>query len=507
MQAETLQGYILGCCEKHSGLACCKEIRRNQQFTYSYEELLLSLRKTGSYLSALKTEHGHAALLGRTSFEWIASYLGALCYGITAIPLNAGAKPEELLEQFIYADADVLIYDAAEEETAAVIARKTNCILIRLNDPAEEAGTVPETKSTGRILPTPPGNASRVAEILFTSGTTGKQKAVMLTEDNILCSVLTGIESFSINPSSTVASVMPNHHAYELATGILTPLHYGAAIATTDRMTQFFRSLKIFRPEVILAVPALLETLKKETERKRDSGAENELLPPGGKLETLVCGGAALREDLATYFRGLGVTVLQGYGLTECGPIVSCDSIRRQNKLGKVSRFCQVKSEDGEILVRGRNVMAGYYKDPEETARAVRDGWFHTGDLGGADSEGYISLTGRIKNLIILSNGENVSPEEIENLLRREETIAECMVYGEDDLIAAEIYPEPDYVRLYGEAETEKAIRNAVSMTNRSLPKYKQIEHIRLRQEPFRMTSTRKIIRDYPREGEANGRT
>ena len=504
MAAASLREYILDCCEKHGSLLCCTEIRRDQQYTYTYAELLHALRLIGSYLSSLNTTHHHTALLGRTSFEWIAAYLGALCYGTVVIPLNANASSEDLLQQFLHTDADILLYDAAEETTAKLIAEETGCSLFCLNSPSGQAASFSSLRAKGEILPMPPASPSRVAEILFTSGTTGKQKAVMLTDDNILCSVLFGIESFSISPSSVAVSVLPNHHAYELAVGILIPLHFGVTIAAMDRMIHFVRNLAVFRPEVILAVPALLETLRKEILRVQAGGAEDTLQLLGGNLKMLVCGGASLRDELAAFFRNLGIPVLQGYGLTECGPIVSCDSSRRQHKLGRVSPFCQVICADGELLVRGRNVMAGYYRDPEETARVIRDGWFHTGDLGSVDPDGYLSLSGRLKNLIILSNGENVSPEEIEDLLSGEAVIAGCRVFGEDDLIAAEICPDPSRIPQPGSSDPKEAVWAAIRRVNQSLPKYKQIERIHLRQDPFPMTSTRKIIRNNQQGGTEN---
>ena len=501
MAAASLQEYILDCCEKHSSLLCCTEMRGDRLYTHTYAELLRDLRLMGSSLSSPDTVRRHVALLGRTSFEWIAAYLGALCYGTVAVPLNADAPAEDLLRQFRHADAEILVYDAAEETAAALIAEKTGCRLVCLNGTPGRADSFPPLRAKGAILPLPPAEPARVAEILFTSGTTGKPKAVMLTGDNILCSVLFGIESFRISPSSVAVSVLPNHHAYELAVGILIPLHFGVTIAAMDRMIRFVRNLAVIRPEVILAVPALLETLRKEILREQARGAEDALRLLGGNLKMLVCGGASLREEPAAFFRNLGIPVLQGYGLTECGPIVSCDSISRQYKLGRVSPFCQVICADGELLVRGRNVMPGYYKDPEETARVIRDGWFHTGDLGEVDPDGYLSLTGRLKNLIVLSNGENVSPEAIEDLLSGEAVIAGCRVFAEDDLIAAEIFPDRSGT---GGRDPEEAVWAAVRRVNRTLPKYRQIERVHLRQHPFPMTATRKIIRNDPQGGTEN---
>ncbi|MCR4884800.1 MAG: AMP-binding protein [Clostridiales bacterium] len=504
MHVSSLQEYILDCCEKHSSLVCCKEIRQNKQYTHTYTELLHVIKLIGSHLASQnKTQH-HAALLGHTSFEWIASYLGALCYGIIVIPLNANAPQHDILEQFVFADADILIYDATEEPIALLITQTTGCHLVCLNGSSDHAITLPALQTEERILPILPASTSRVAEILFTSGTTGKEKAVMLTDKNILCSVLFGIESFHISKSSVVVSVLPNHHAYELAVGILIPLYFGVTIATMDRVSQFLRNLAIFRPEVILAVPALMEMLRKEILQKHIDKKEDALQFLGGKMKTIICGGAFLREDLAAFFRTRGIAVLQGYGLTECGPIVSCDSDHRQNKLGKVSPYCQVLCIDGEILIQGENVMAGYYKDPAETACVIRNGWFHTGDLGSIDKDGYLSLFGRLKNLIILENGENVSPERIENLLSQNEIIKECLVFGENNLIAAEIFPDAEYIKQHRINDPESAIWAAVSQANRYMPKYMQIERVYLRHEPFQTTSSKKIVRSHPEKGKSN---
>ena len=195
------------------------------------------------------------------------------------------------------------------------------------------------------------------------------------------------------------------------------------------------------------------------------------------------------------FYDSIGINIIQGYGITECSPIVSCNTDRKTRKLGEVGPYCTVKCVDGEICVSGDNVMIGYYKNPEETQKVIIDGWFHTGDLGYVDNKNCLSLSGRIKNLIINSNGENVSPEEIENHLAFIDLFANAVVYGEDDLIAVEIYPNFSYVEANGIVNVESEIHKVIDEVNKKLPRKMHIERIHIRKEPFDMTITMKIKR------------
>ena len=495
----TLQQYIFDCCSAHADLNCCIRSVDGRPVFRTYRELLHSLQVIGTYLASADAPGKHAALLGRTSYDWIASYLGALCYGITAVPLDRALPKQGILDQFVFADADILIYDEQYEETAQYIAEKTGCAhLICINGTSRHPVTAERLEQEGRVITPPAETPERMAEIVFTSGTTGKQKGVMLSYGNILYTVMLGIRLIQIQSPATVLSIMPNNHTYELTVGILTPLYFGATRAVMSNQIHFRKELTVFRPAIILTVPAMMSMLQKEilqeTERRQEKTAADIVSTIcGGRLKTLICGGAFLPGKLKRFFESLGIAVIEGYGITECSPIVSCNSDRASRRLGVISPYCEVKCIDGEICVRGKNVMLGYYKNPEATQRAMADGWFHTGDLGDVDEQNCLSLTGRIDRLIINSNGENISPEEIENRLSSIELISGCVVYSEDDLIAAEIHPNYELAEQRQITGLDKILWNEVQDVNASMPRKMRVERIHFREKPFEMTTSMKI--------------
>ena len=212
----------------------------------------------------------------------------------------------------------------------------------------------------------------------------------------------------------------------------------------------------------------------------------------GGNLEYILCGGAPLDEKYIFEFRSWGIEILNAYGVTECSPGVAVNRNfhHKDGSVGLPIPNCQVKiSESGEIVVKGDNVMIGYFKDESATVEAIKDGWYYTGDLGRIDDEGFLYITGRKKNLIILSNGENVSPEELELLISRDNGVSEVVIYAENNLIVAEIFPTDNYLN------NKEYFDKAISEINRTLPPYKRINSIRLREVEFEKNTTKKILR------------
>lgn len=227
----------------------------------------------------------------------------------------------------------------------------------------------------------------------------------------------------------------------------------------------------------------------------------------GGRLKLMYSGGAYLSPELQKAYNDMGIRLLQGYGMTECAPRIACkpiDCVDLLEDVGTLISGCSVKIEDGEILVKSPSVMAGYYKDPEETAKSLTpDGWLRTGDLGYVDEENRLFLTGRKKNLIILSGGENVSPEELENKFDELDFVAEVMVYDDDDVLCAEIFPNPDVCGKMPEEELVKLLKDAVAGINKTLPASKMMRRIRLRDAEFEKTTSKKLIRSQSVHGKA----
>jgi long-chain acyl-CoA synthetase len=338
-----------------------------------------------------------------------------------------------------------------------------------------------------------------IATIIFTSGTTGKSKGVMLTQDNLASNVRS--VDYYTKPGTVLLSVLPIHHAFCLVMDWLKGFSLGTTICINDSLLHMVKNMSVFKPDVMLMVPMMIETIYKKM------SAANPLIPKkllaaqvfGGNLKIIFVGGAHLDPFYIEKFARLGVDVLEGYGMSECSPVISSNtpSNHKAGTIGRPLANAEIAFEDGEILVRGSSVMKGYYKMPEETAETLKDGWLHTGDKGYLDEDGYLYINGRVKNLIILSNGENISPEEIENKLALNKLVGEVIVTGEDNGLTARIYPDQDVVK--AKKMDKEAIRAALQKIldeyNRAQPTYRRITGLVVRENPFARSSTKKIKR------------
>jgi long-chain acyl-CoA synthetase len=366
----------------------------------------------------------------------------------------------------------------------------------------------------------------RVCSILFTSGTTGASKGVMLTHKSLAADIVAACKNILYKEEDTLLSVLPIHHSYEDVGGIFSPILRGCTIAFCPSVKQLPACLSVFRPTIMVLVPLYLDTFHKRIwdtakkqgkERKLKIGVKlgnllaaagidikEKLLHDvhaffGGRLKLVVCGGAPLDAALVKQFRDLGIKVLQGYGTTECSPIIAANrnESHKDASVGPVLACCSVRIDDnGQILVKGENVMAGYLDDEEATAAVFDDGWYKTGDLGFLDNDGFLYVTGRCKDLIVLQNGKNILPEEIEELLCKSPLIAEAMVKeAPGDIIMAIIYPDPEASKGMDNDALGKAVQDEIDKANQKLIYYKKIRKFELRDREFPKTSTKKIIR------------
>ena len=465
-------------------------------------------------------QHSHIAILGPGSAAWLTAYFAVISSGHVVVPLHDGMQPQELETCIRQADCSVLLYDGIRSSTADF-----------LNDSLEDLHRLELHDFVRKLEQTeslyyPVLRPESVAAMYFTSGTTAQSRCVMLTHRNMGCQVSAVTEVLPLSRADTGLSLLPLSHTFEMMTYIAGALHCGGTLYLNESVRTVKKNLRERHPTILVAVPLILQTLKKEilsTAKKQGKleklqsgmklnrrlqriridlssrlfGEVQELL--GGKLRTIICGGAALDPELIGFFQNLGIQILQGYGITECSPVVAANS-PGHNRIGSVGRClpcCDVQIFDREICVRGDSVSPGYYRDPESTASAYRDGWFHTGDLGYLDRDGYLYCTGRLKNLIILENGENVSPEELEERLYRVEGILDAMVYARSGKIAAELLVDRDVIA------DETAAWTAVSGINRTMASFKQIGDIILRDCEFEKTATQKIKRYQTKEGQA----
>lgn len=469
----------------------------------SYAELNVMVSTIRKGLKAEGFEGKHISLIGTASQNWIGAYLGVTTGQNVAVPLDAGLPVEDLVELLKDSDAEALFLAPKLKGMAETV--KTECPMIKkiwlLQCEAEEgfdtlaglkAAAEGESDVEGR-------SADDIATLIYTSGTTGKSKGVMLSQSNLALNV----ESvpYTAEPGRVLLSVLPVHHAFCLVMDWLKGFSLGATVCINDSFMHMVRNMGIFKPDLMLMVPLMIETIYKrlsavDPSLPKEAVAANVF---GGNLKTIFTGGAHLDpfyiEQLAAY----GVQVLEGYGMSECSPVISSNTPEdhKAGSIGKPLPNVKIRFEDGEIQVQGSSVMQGYYKMPAETAETLKDGWLHTGDKGYIDEDGFLFINGRVKNLIILSNGENISPEEIENKLGINPLVGEVIVTGENNGLTARIYPDQDVVKTKGidEDTVKAALQEVLAAYNKNQPTYRQIISLVVRQNPFHRNATGKIVR------------
>ena len=530
--------------------------RNGEDYAISYKDFFEYVNAISRAMIHFGFDKKRVVLVGENCVEWIATYLATVSVGGVIVPIDVMLSKEQLPSFISASDGEMLVYSDSwgnyiEENAKDMKGIKT---FIRLTDDVfvpsgerickkQKYMRVSELACTGnaiRNIDIPEQKTDVMSTLLFTSGTTGSSKGVMLSQDNI-CAVLNDIYKvlYHINETDVLLSVLPVHHTYEMSAGILAPMLYGCTICINDSIKHVTKNLQKYRPTVMTLVPLFVEQFYANIQKNiRKQGMEktfNRALKVsraagkvgidlrniffgkvkaafGGRLRYIICGGAALRPELVEIFETIGVRISQGYGITECAPLISVVPLNVYNpqSCGKIIEGLQIfidkkhpKDEFGEIVVKGKNVMLGYYKDENATKEALSPkGWFYTGDYGYVDDEGYIYFTGRKKNVIVLQDGKNVFPEEIEEYLSAVELIGESVVLGRqrgsDMCITALIYPNFEYASSIGLVSVDdihKEIKNKINAINKKLVGYKRISEIEFRAEPFEKTTTRKIKR------------
>ena len=490
-------------------------MRKKQLVNITCAQLWREVNALGVYFIESGLRNARVAVLGENSYEWILTWFAVVLSGNVVVPLDKDQSPEELAGLLRRCDTELLVcsgmyFDVAERLRDEGAARRV-LSMTELPALAAGGGSLDELG----VSPAP----DTICSIIFTSGTTGEQKGVMLTRRNIASNVINSCSILAYEASSVLT--LPMHHTFGLTVGVLAAYINGYPVYISRGLRHLSGELQNVRPDGLVLVPLYVETMYKRIwSAARERGSERKLRGAirmsnalrklgidlreklfsevhaafGGKLRFILCGGAFLDQKLIDGMDDIGIDIVNGYGITECSPVVSVNRIdnRRRNSVGLPVPGVEVRIEDGEICVRGDNVMAGYLRDPEGTEAVMEDGWFHTGDLGHLDKDGFLYITGRKKNLIILSNGENVSAEELENRLSAIENVEEVVVRAENDVITAEIY-----------AEDRTGIDEAVTALNRQLPPFKRIARVKYRDEEFEKTTSRKIKRVYDEQENA----
>jgi long-chain acyl-CoA synthetase len=494
--------------KKFADIKAVKWLKKKDILERSYSELMDNVIAIRKSLLAEGFKGKHISLIGTSSVEWIESYLAIITGNTVAVPLDAGLPAEDLIDLINRSDSEALFLSPKNisllEGILAECPKLRKVWLLQEEEPdslyektASLAGlkAASANSSTDADRPAP----DDVATIIFTSGTTGKSKGVMLTQDNLAANVLS--VDYTTEPGSILLSVLPIHHAFCLVMDWLKGFSLGTTICINDSLLHMVKNMGVFKPQVMLMVPMMIETIYKRLASvdpaiPKKAVADNVF---GGNLKIIFTGGAHLDPYYIGEFAEYGVEVLEGYGMSECSPVISSNTpeTHKAGSIGKPLPNAEIKFENGEILVKGSSVMKGYYQMPEETAETLKDGWLHTGDKGYMDEDGFLFINGRVKNLIILSNGENISPEEIENKLALDALVGEVIVTGEDNGLAARIYPDQDVVAAKGlDEETIKtALQAFIDQYNKKQPTYRQITGLIIRKNPFIRSSTKKIKR------------
>ena len=493
------------------------------------------------------------AVVGDTHPSYMTAFFATIASNSTIVPLDKDLNDDALIDFMNIAEVSAVIYTASFNRRLINYADRLPTVkyFIPIIDEGEDCAknnviAFNELLEIGRML-YEGGNTAftdiepdldHLAAILFTSGTTGTSKGVMLTHRNFVAATNGSDQSMTqFNRKNVFVDCLPMNHSYEITCGQLAIQNLGATMVINDSIKNVLRNFVKYKPNALMLVPLYVETMYKKIWSEIDKkGMKKKVRTAmkisdallkvgidmrekffsqitgalGGNLKIIVVGGAPMRPEIISDFRSFGIYILEGYGITECSPLVAVNRLgsERPHSVGPAVECCQVRidkqpgEETGEIVVKGENVMVGYYNNPEATAAVFTDdGWFKTGDIGYMDKDGYIYITGRKKNVIILSNGKNVFPEEIEeHLSDRSDVIGESVVLGRpnasgETVITAVIYPNPDFSKDKTKEEVEAAVRAAVAEVNKSLPVYKQVRDTELRDTEFEKTTTRKIKR------------
>lgn len=513
----------------------------------TYKEFQYDTYYLGTALLQLGMNKNHIAVIGENSYKWLTVYLTVLKSDSVLVPIDRELPEKDIINILKSSDSEVLFYAGKYEKYIEKFKKELPNIKYFIgfdrNENLENVLSYKKIMDLGKERYEAGDKSYASIEhkdtnilklLVYTSGTTGDPKGVMLTEHNLVSCVYYGLQVAEIK--TKCLSVLPYHHTYEAVAGILVALHKHATICINDSLKNVLKNLQLYKPDYIYLVPAFTEvfykniwgTAKKEGKeaglkfliklsnvlRKMGIDLRGKLFKSihsafGGNLKEIICGGAPIRPEIGKFFNDIGVMLLNGYGITECSPLVSVNrpKFNDSSTVGVILPCCEVKIEnpndegDGEIWVKGDIVMMGYYKDKERTDKVLKDGWFNTEDYGKVNEKGQLVINGRKKNVIVLTNGKNVYPEEIENYILRipyvEETIVKSVKndIGQEVALCAEVYLNSDKVKELEIENVEEQLKKDISKETKELASYKHITKIEIRKTEFIKTTTKKIKR------------
>lgn len=518
----------------------------------TYKSLLEQINFLGTKLFDMGLKNKRIAVLGRNRYEWVLGHLTNLLGGIISIPLDKDLQIDELENSLIRSKADAIYFDEKYIEKIEEIKSRNNtniknyiCMLKLtgyddIHTLKEEGKKLLEEGNKEYISTKIDENAMNI--LLFTSGTTSKSKAVMLSQKNIASNIYAILKVEDIRSTDSNLAFLPMHHIFG-STCLIMMLACGVKTSFPDGLRYVSQNLKEYEVSVFVGVPLLVEAIYNKIVKEIDKQGKTKLIKIaikisnfllkfhidirrklfkqiidqlGGKMRFVISGGAPLDPKVQKGFIDLGIDMVQGYGLTETSPVIAAENKfkARNGSIGvpmeNVTIEIANKDENniGELRVKGPNVMLGYYENEEETSKVLKDGWFYTGDLGYIDKDGFIFITGRQKNMIVLKNGKKIFPEEIETLVNRIDLVEECMVFGMPDevdkndikLSVKVVYNKDEVKQQYGDISFDE-IRDIIwdrikNEVNTTVPRYKHIMNMILTDKELIKTTTKKVKRN-----------
>ena len=512
----------------------------------TYKQFVADTEELGTALASLGMQDKHIAMIGENSYKWLTTYLTVLKSTGVFVPIDKELTVKEIINVLIHSDSEVLFYSERYEKWIEQIKQEVPNIKFFIGlDRKENEGnqlSYDAFKENGRrvleqgskIYTELKDDENNLKLLIYTSGTTGAPKGVMLTEHNLISVVYYGLQTAHIHTRSL--SVLPYHHTYEAVAGILVALHKHVCICINDSLKNVLKNLQLFKPDYIYLVPAFTEVFHKNIWANAQKTGKDKILKKmipvsnalrkigidlrgvlfksihqafGGNLKEIVCGGAPIRPEIGKFFNDIGIKLYNGYGISECSPLVSVNNDYHNDSttVGYILPCCEIKFEnvtpdgDGEVCVKGDIVMKGYYKDQEKTDRVLKDGWFNTEDYGRINKKGQLIINGRKKNMIVLDNGKNVYPEEIENYILGVPYVQEVVVKGKKNEIGqevaliAEVFLNQEKIDELKIENVEEKLKSDISEACKELAIYKRISGVEIRKEEFSKTTTNKIKR------------
>ena len=557
----TIKEMFLGSIDKYANEVGFLEKRPgHKEFrNITYKEFGEDVIALGTALvEKLGLEGERIAVIGENSYEWAVSYFSVACGAGIVVPIDKELPSNEIENLVRRSEAKAIFYSPRKREVIEEV-KKTDTNLkyfIELyptedKTPVnidEENHTIDELIECGKGM-----DSKRYLDIkidpeefrilLFTSGTTQEAKGVMLTNRNIMSNLHAAIKIVHLYDGDRFFSVLPLHHSYESSIGMMIPIYNGLSIAYAGGLKSIANDLKETKPTIMLVVPALIENLVKKINREIDKKGKTKLVDYvikatnmlgslgwkmkkellkdvhaalGGRVRLVVSAAAPIDPAIGKRIEDFGILFVQGYGLTETSPLAALVPFdnRKIASVGIAASCCEIKINEpneegiGEVFIKGENVTQGYYKNKEETEKAITDGWFHSGDLGYFDKDGFLYLTGRSKNLIITGNGKNEYPEEIETLINKIGYVNESMVYAKPDpkdkneqIIAVKVTLDDAYLKekfgdnIPSDDELHELIWQEIKEINHTLVPYKWVKELEIKKEDFVKTTTMKIKR------------